>query len=53
MLLDINDNTPIFTEPVVTKAVGENIAVGKLIATVTAHDQDSVNGPVFMEDPVS
>ncbi|XP_039872374.1 protocadherin alpha-2-like isoform X2 [Simochromis diagramma] len=39
---DVNDNAPLFSEPVVNVYVKENSAVGAIISTITAVDPDLV-----------
>ncbi|XP_068181904.1 protocadherin gamma-A10-like isoform X10 [Antennarius striatus] len=39
-VLDVNDNAPIFTEPIYKASIEENAPVGTVVATVTATDAD-------------
>ncbi|KAM3867166.1 protocadherin beta-16-like [Diretmus argenteus] len=39
-VLDVNDNAPVFTQPVYKASVKENTAVGAVVLTVTATDAD-------------
>ncbi|KAM3867167.1 protocadherin gamma-A2-like [Diretmus argenteus] len=39
-VLDVNDNAPVFTQPVYKASVKENAAVGTVVLTVTATDAD-------------
>ncbi|NP_001076033.2 protocadherin gamma-A6 isoform X9 [Pan paniscus] len=46
-VLDVNDNTPVFTQPVYRVSVPENLPVGTPVLAVTATDQDEgVHGEV-------
>ncbi|VDK78311.1 unnamed protein product, partial [Anisakis simplex] len=38
---DVNDNAPMFTQPLYTATTKEDIAIGKTILTVQADDKDS------------
>nr|XP_046262590.1 protocadherin gamma-A11-like isoform X18 [Scatophagus argus] len=39
-VLDVNDNAPVFTQPIYKASIKENAAVGTVVATVTATDAD-------------
>ncbi|XP_072515533.1 protocadherin gamma-A3-like isoform X2 [Salminus brasiliensis] len=40
MVMDANDNSPVFTQPIYKVEVSENSPVGKVLTTVRAHDAD-------------
>uniref|UniRef100_A0A0N5C4L2 Cadherin domain-containing protein n=1 Tax=Strongyloides papillosus TaxID=174720 RepID=A0A0N5C4L2_STREA len=45
---DINDNPPIFTQPLYTATTKEDVDIGKVLLKVTAYDKDSgENGQIF------
>uniref|UniRef100_A0A8C4GJG0 Cadherin domain-containing protein n=1 Tax=Dicentrarchus labrax TaxID=13489 RepID=A0A8C4GJG0_DICLA len=39
-VLDVNDNAPVFTQPIYKASINENAPVGTVVATVTATDED-------------
>nr|XP_040030915.1 protocadherin beta-16-like isoform X50 [Gasterosteus aculeatus aculeatus] len=46
-VLDVNDNAPVFTQPIYKGSVAENAAKGTIVTTVSASDADSkLNGKV-------
>ncbi|KAM8910686.1 protocadherin beta-16-like [Spinachia spinachia] len=46
-VLDVNDNAPVFTQPIYEGSVAENAAKGTIVTTVSASDADSkLNGKV-------
>nr|ABL75866.1 protocadherin 2A26 [Takifugu rubripes] len=40
LISDVNDNPPLFSEPLINAYIGENMQVGAIIKTVTATDVD-------------
>uniref|UniRef100_A0A671QDV6 Cadherin domain-containing protein n=1 Tax=Sinocyclocheilus anshuiensis TaxID=1608454 RepID=A0A671QDV6_9TELE len=49
-VLDINDNKPVFSQPVYKVSVPENLLVGSVVVTVSASDADEgANGDVTYE----
>uniref|UniRef100_A0A0K0E875 Cadherin n=2 Tax=Strongyloides stercoralis TaxID=6248 RepID=A0A0K0E875_STRER len=45
---DINDNPPVFTQPLYTATTKEDVEIGKILLKVTAYDKDSGdNGKIF------
>ncbi|XP_029969229.1 protocadherin beta-16-like [Salarias fasciatus] len=47
-VLDVNDNAPVFSQPVYKAAIAENSKMGTTLATVSAADADKgTNGDVF------
>ncbi|XP_077957368.1 protocadherin gamma-A11 isoform X41 [Gasterosteus aculeatus] len=46
-VLDVNDNAPVFTQPIYKGSVAENAAKGTIVTTVSASDADgTLNGKV-------
>ncbi|XP_075960084.1 protocadherin beta-16-like [Anarhichas minor] len=46
-VLDVNDNAPVFTQPIYKGSVAENAAKGTIVSTVSASDADhKLNGKV-------
>lgn len=45
VVLDVNDNAPIFVEPKVTVRLDEDTAVGTFVTTLQAIDADAKNAP--------
>lgn len=43
-LVDVNDQTPVFTQNVYAVAINENVVVGTSVAKVTAVDSDTGAG---------
>ena len=39
-ILDVNDNAPVFSQPIYSASVDENVAIGAPLLTVTATDDD-------------
>nr|CAB3264695.1 protocadherin beta-15-like [Phallusia mammillata] len=50
VVLDVNDNSPIFSEPEVTVTLDEDTPVGEFVTTLQAVDGDSQNKPSFTEN---
>lgn len=40
-VIDVNDNSPVFTKAQYTVSMGENVTTGHLVTIVTAHDVDT------------
>jgi hypothetical protein len=52
-VLDINDNSPSFSEPIYTMDVSEGAAVGETVLVVSASDRDAGNNAVVLYSIIS